>query len=467
MTLAQSILDELRQLLGAEKILTRPEELTVYAYDGTWAEGHPDAVVNATTTEDVSHVLRIAQQERIPVVPRGAATGLAGAAVPLGGIVLNLARMNKIREINPVDMVAVVEPGVINQALQDALKPYKLMFPPDPASLYMSTIGGNVATNAGGPRCLKYGVTKDYVMGLEVVLPGGDVLRTGGRQIKNVTGYNLTQLFVGSEGTLGVITEITLRLLPIPPARATVMAAYARLEDAAETVNAILGEGIVPLTAELMDQMCIRVVERKLQMGLPVDADALMLIAVDGEPEAVTSQIRRVADVCRRMGADPIEVATTPEDEERLWIARRSVSPALALLKPSRLTEDIAVPRSKIPEMIRRIQAIAREYDVMIPTFGHIGDGNVHPDIMCDRRDAEEMKRVARAAEAVFQAAIELGGTLSGEHGIGLLKKEFMPAELGRLAIQKMLEIKRVFDPYHILNPGKVFPESELESLPN
>ncbi|HEY63909.1 MAG TPA: FAD-binding protein [Caldilineae bacterium] len=453
---------ELQDILGPEAVLSQPEELITYSYDATWAEGIPDVVVNPTTTEQVAAVLRIADRERIPVVPRGAGTGLAGASVPQGGIVLNLARMNRLREISPEDMVAVVEPGVVNQTLQEALQPYGLMYPPDPASLYMSTIGGNVATNAGGPRCLKYGVTKDYVMGLEVVLPGGQVLRTGGRQIKNVTGYNLTQLFVGSEGTLGVITEITLRLIPAPAARATVMAAYARLEDAAETVNAILSEGILPLTTELMDQACIRAVERKLQMGLPTEAEALMLIAVDGEPEAVHAQIRRVAEVCRRMGADPVEMATTPEEEERLWIARRSVSPALALIKPSRLTEDIVVPRSKIPAMIRRIQAIAREYDVMIPTFGHIGDGNVHPDIMCDRRDPEEMRRVALAAQAVFEATIELGGTLSGEHGIGLLKREFLPKELGPLAIEKMLAIKKVFDPNGIMNPGKVFPK-EME----
>jgi glycolate oxidase len=458
MAIASSIIRELQDTLGAEKVLTKPEELTVYAYDGTWADGMPDVVVNPLTTEQVSAVLRIADRERIAVVTRGGGSGLAGGSVPLSGIVLNLALMNRIREINPDDMVAVVEPGVINEKLQDALKPYGLMYPPDPASLYMSTLGGNVATNAGGPRCLKYGVTKDYVMGLEVVLPGGAVLRLGGRQIKNVTGYNLTQLFVGSEGTLGAITEIILRLLPAPAASATVMAAYARLEDAAATVNAILAAGILPQTAELMDQACIRVVEQKLKIGLPVDKEALMLIAVDGEPEGVEPQIRRVAEVCRKLGADPIEVATTPEAEERLWKARRSVSPALALIKPSRLTEDIVVPRSKIVEIIRRIQAIAKQYDVQIPTFGHIGDGNIHPDIMCDRRDADEMKRVAQAAEAVFTAAIELGGTLSGEHGIGLFKREFMPKELGQVAIDLMVNVKKVFDPNGIMNPGKVFP---------
>ncbi|MCD6290066.1 MAG: FAD-binding protein [Anaerolineae bacterium] len=458
MPIPERILTELRETLGDERVLTRPEELITYSYDGTWAEGAPDVVVNPLTTEQVAAVLRIADRERIPVVPRGAGTGLAGGSVPLKGIVLNMAQMNRIREISPDDMVAVVEPGVVNQTLQDALRPYGLMYPPDPASLYMSTIGGNVATNAGGPRCLKYGVTKDYVMGLEVVLPGGQVLHTGGRQIKNVTGYNLTQLFVGSEGTLGVVTEITLRLLPATPARATVMAAYERLEDAANTVNAILSAGILPLTTELMDQTCVRAVEQKLHLGLPVEAEALMLIAVDGEPEAVEPQIHRVADICRRMRAFSVEIATTPEEEDRLWTARRNVSPALAVIKPSRLTEDIVVPRSKIAEMIRRIQAIAREYKVIIPTFGHIGDGNLHPDIMCDRRDPDEMHRVALAAEAVFNATIELGGTLSGEHGIGLLKKEFLPKELGELAIEKMLGIKKVFDPNGIMNPHKVFP---------
>jgi len=440
-------------------VLTAPEDLIAYSYDGTWGEQTPAVVVNPTETSQVAAVLRIADRERIPVVPRGAATGLAGGSVPVqDSIALNLARMNHILEISPSDLVAVVQPGVINQALQDEAAKFGLFYPPDPASLYMSTIGGNVATNAGGPRCLKYGVTKDYVLGLEVVLPGGHVLRTGGRMMKNVTGYNLTQLFIGSEGTLVAITEITVKLLPKPKAQATVLAAYGDLDAASETVGAVLQAGVLPLTAEFMDRTCIGAVESHVHLGLPTEAEALLLIAVDGEPEAVRSQIQRVADVCRQMGAEPVRVADTPEAEDELWKARRSISPALARLAPTKLTEDISVPRSHIPEMVRQTQAIARRYDLVIAVFGHIGDGNLHPDILCDRRNADQMKRVAQAAKEIFAAASELDGALTGEHGVGFLKKEFLPKDLEPLAIEKMLAIKKVFDPNNIMNPGKVFP---------
>ncbi len=442
------------------KVLTSPENRAAYAYDGTWGEAWPDAVVLAHSTEDVAAVLRIADEERVPVVPRGAASGLSGGSVPeRGGIALSLTPMRKIFEISPEDLVAVVQPGVVNLDLQKAAEPYGLFYPPDPASLDISTIGGNIAENAGGPRCLKYGVTSDYVLGLEVVIPGGEVLRLGGRSIKNVTGYDLVHLFVGSEGTLGVVTEAILKLLPRPPARATVSAFFDNLDVAAETVVKVVTSGILPLTTELLDKVSIGVVEDFLHLGLPRNAEAMLLISVDGEPESVKRQAEEIAEICRRQGATGVSLADTPEEEEKLWKARRSVSPALGRLRPHKLGEDIAVPRSKVPDMVRRVQEIGRKWGLVIPVYGHIGDGNLHPTLACDRRDPEEMKRVEGAAEDIFKAAIELGGTLSGEHGIGMLKRDYIPLALPDNVVTRMKAIKQVFDPHGIMNPGKVFPE--------
>ncbi len=441
-------------------MLTSPEDRAAYAYDGTWGEAWPDVVVLAHSTEDVVAVLRIADEERVPVVPRGAASGLSGGSVPeRGGIALSLTPMRKILEISPEDLVAVVQPGVVNLDLQKAAEPYGLFYPPDPASLDISTIGGNIAENAGGPRCLKYGVTSDYVLGLEVVIPGGEILRLGGRSIKNVTGYDLVHLFVGSEGTLGVVTEAILKLLPKPPARATVSAFFDDLDVAAETVVRVVTSGILPLTTELLDKVSIGVVEDFLHLGLPRDAEAMLLISVDGEPESVKRQAREVAEICRRQGATGVSLAETPEDEEKLWKARRSVSPALGRLRPHKLGEDIAVPRGKVPDMVRRVQEIGRKWGLVIPVYGHIGDGNLHPTLACDRRDPEEMKRVQGAAEDIFKAAIDLGGTLSGEHGIGMLKRDYIPLALPDNVIARMKAIKRILEPHEIMNPGKVFPE--------
>ena len=452
-------IEKLKHALPEGRILTSPEDRAAYAYDGTWGEAWPDAVVLARSTDDVSAVLRIADEERVPVVPRGAASGLSGGSVPEhGGIALSLTPMREIVEISPEDLVAVVQPGVVNLDLQKAAEPYGLFYPPDPASLDISTIGGNIAENAGGPRCLKYGVTSDYVLGLEVVIPGGEILRLGGRSIKNVTGYDLVHLFVGSEGTLGVVTEAILKLLPKPPARATVSAFFADLDVAAATVVKVVTSGILPLTTELLDRVSIGVVEDFLHLGLPRDAEAMLLIAVDGEPESVKRQASEVAEICRGQGATGVDLADTPEEEEKLWKARRSVSPALGRLRPHKLGEDIAVPRSKVPDMVRRVQEIGERWGLVIPVYGHIGDGNLHPTLACDRRDPEEMRRVQGAAEDIFKAAIELGGTLSGEHGIGMLKRDYMPLALPGNVIEKMKAIKQVFDPHGIMNPGKVFP---------
>ncbi|MBI5879340.1 MAG: FAD-binding protein [Chloroflexi bacterium] len=458
--LSATILNELRAAVSPGRVLSAPEELIVYGYDGAFVEHRPDVVVAPASTAEVSRVLRIANRERIPVAPRGAGTGLAGGSVPVaGGIALNMAMMNRIVEIAPGDMCVVTQPGVVTGALQSAVEAQGLFYPPDPASLNQCTIGGNIGTSAGGPRGLKYGTTKDYVLGLEVVLANGDVLRTGGRAMKNVTGYNLTQLFVGSEGTLGVVTEITLRLLPKPLAKATVLAIYNSLDAACQTVGNILGASVVPVTTELMDNVVIKAVEDAFHLGLPTDAGALLLIEVDGDPQTVPLQQRTVAEICAESGAREVRIAKDAAEANALWQARRDIYAAIMRLKPNTLPEDICVPRSKIPEMARRVSEVREKYGLAMPMWGHVGDGNLHPSIMCDRRDADEMRRVHAALSEIFAAAIELGGTLTGEHGIGVLKKEYLPTDLSATAIAQMKAIKQLFDPNGILNPGKLFPD--------
>jgi len=396
----------------------------------------------------------------VPVVPRGAATGLAGGALPVaGGICLNMARMNRILDISIPDTLAVVQPGVITLDLQKAVEKYGFFYPPDPASVYQCTIGGNVATNAGGPRCLKYGVTGDYVLGLEVVVPGGHVLRLGGRTIKNVSGYNLKELFIGSEGTLGVVTEITVRLIPKPAAQMTALAAFPRLADACQAVGNILQAGVVPLVTELMDHATIRAVEDFKHLGLPTDVEALLLVAVDGDADTVVREIAEVAAILQQSGAREVRQAHSAQESEALWEGRRNLSPAIQRLARNKLGEDITVPRSRIPEMVARLGDISRANDLPIIVYGHIGDGNLHPTILCDRRDAAIMHRVEKAAADVLAAAVALGGTLSGEHGIGIFKREHMTLGVDANALAYMAGVKALFDPNGILNPGKKLPE--------
>ncbi len=453
------IIRELRDALGADRVSTAPEDLVAYAYDGTWAEQQPDVVIHPQTTAEVAAVLRIADARCIPVVPRGAATGLAGGALPVaGGICLNMARMNRILDISIPDTLAVVQPGVITLDLQKAVEKYGFFYPPDPASVYQCTIGGNVATNAGGPRCLKYGVTGDYVLGLEVVVPGGHVLRLGGRTIKNVSGYDLKGLFIGSEGTLGVVTEITVRLVPKPAAQMTALAAFPRLADACQAVGNILQAGVVPLVTELMDHATIRAVEDFKHLGLPTDVEALLLVAVDGDADTVVREIVQVAAILQQSGAREVRQAHSAQESEALWEGRRNLSPAIQRLARNKLGEDITVPRSKIPEMVARLGDISRANDLPIIVYGHIGDGNLHPTILCDRRDAAIMRRVEKAAADVLAAAVALGGTLSGEHGIGIFKREYMTLGVDANALAYMAGVKALFDPNGILNPGKKLP---------
>jgi glycolate dehydrogenase FAD-linked subunit len=332
-----------------------------------------------------------------------------------------------------------------------------MFYPPDPASLNYCTIGGNVAENAGGPRAVKYGVTKDYVLGLEIVRASGEVLRLGGRQVKNVTGYNLVQLFVGSEGTLGVITEVILRLLPRPAAKKTMLAIFDRLEDAANAVAAVMAGGVLPTTLEIMDRTCINCVEDYLQLGLPRDAEAFLIVEVDGMPAGVEAEAEAIGSVCRGKGVRSFQAARDQQEADTLWKARRAVSPAISRVKRAKIGEDISVPRSAIPAMVRAIQKISQEQDLPIAIFGHAGDGNLHPNILADRRNPAEMERVERAIAAIFEASVRLGGTLSGEHGIGLSKRPFLRLALSPEAVQLMQDVKRALDPQGILNPGKIF----------
>ena len=457
--LTSQALAELREAAGSDLLLqTELADLLPYASDATFSGRLPDAVVHPRTTEQVSRLLPVAQSHRIALVPRGSGTGLAGGAVPLaGGLVLDFAQMNQIIEIDPSTSTATVQAGVRNGDLQRAVFPYGLFYPPDPASWERCTLGGNAACDAGGPRCLKYGVTKSYVLGMTVVLVDGRVLRLGGKLLKNASGYQLLQLFVGSEGTLGVITELTLRLLPRPPALATAAVYFAALDGAGVAVTSVLGAGLLPAAVELMDRVTLQAVEDALHLGLPLAVGALLIIEQDGfSQESVNQEIDQIAEICRRNGALKVEIARTPEDRDRLWTARRAASDALAQLRPNKISEDIVVPRDQIPEVIRRIGEIGESAGLKIAVFGHAGDGNLHPTILFDRAVPGEMVRVEQVAAAIFHASLELGGTLSGEHGIGALKRAFLREAVGDESMALMAAIKQLFDPLGLLNPGKV-----------
>lgn len=441
-------------------MLTSDEDLIAYGYDAAWFEGRPLIVVRPETVEQVAEIHRLAYATRTAITPRAMGSSLSGGAIPSpGAIVLSVSRMNRILEIDRANRVAVVQAGVITADLQRAAESRGLFYPPDPSSLRQSAIGGNIAENAGGARCLKYGVTADYVTALQVVLPDGTVIRTGGKTVKNVTGYDLRALFTGSEGTLGTVTEATLRLVPKPKYARTALASFASIEAAARCVAAVMESGIVPTAVELLDALTIECVNALDGPVFP-PADAVLIFAVDGTFEpAVAEELDTIARIARTHGAASLAVASTQEEADRLWNARRAVSPALARRRPNKLGEDVCVPVSRVPEMIARVRAIAAKYDLLVPVFGHAGDGNLHPNILCDRADPEEITRVREAAREIFEAAVALGGTLSGEHGIGVLKKQFMELDLGPDALAVMRRIKDAIDPMGIMNPGKMFPE--------
>jgi len=457
----QNIITQLKQIAGKDGVLHTPEDLAVYSYDGTFEEHCPDVVVLPRTTEQVSQIVKLAAQEHLPVVTRGMGSGLAAASVPFsGGITLSMTRMNRILEIDEANATVRVEAGIVTADLQNAVEKRGLFYPPDPSSVRHSTIGGNVACNAGGPHCLKYGVTGDYVLGLTVVLADGRILRTGGKLIKDVVGYDLNALFTGSEGTLGIITEVLLRLLAKPTVARTALVEFSALANASRTVNAILAAGIVPATLEIMDETALACIEAAMHLGLPLDVEATLLIETDGTDEAsVVREIEAVAGICRQCGARQVRVAANEAERANLWKARRSVSPALARKAPNKLGEDITVPRSAIPEAIRRLKAISAKYGLPIVIFGHAGDGNLHPNILFDKRDPEQWQKVEQMVAEEFALALELGGTLSGEHGVGALKRPYMEKALGPVSIHVQKSIKQALDPLNILNPGKVFPD--------
>jgi glycolate oxidase len=451
-------ISQISAIVGKENVLTSIEERHCYSYDASKLKAVPDCVVFPSNTDQIAALLRLANLKRFSVVPRGAGSGMVGAAVPSGGgVVVVLTRLNRILEIDSDNMVAIVEPGVITGELQKAVSELGLFYPPDPASLQFSTLGGNVAMCAGGPRAVKYGVTRDYVLGLEAVLPTGSVLRTGVRTMKGVVGYDLTRLLVGSEGTLGIFTKIILRLIPAPEGARTMTAAFPRLDGAAVAVCDIIRQKIIPSALELMDQSTIRVVENYKRFGLPTSAEALLIIEVDGREKVLDDDVAKIRDICLACGASEVEVASTQDDRERFWQARRSISPALGQIKPDKINEDITVPRTKIPALIRCIGALAAKYSLVIVNFGHAGDGNIHTNIMLDRRNPDELRRAEKAIEELFRRVLELGGTLSGEHGIGIAKSPFFKWEVGQEGFDAMWRIKQALDPLNILNPGKMF----------
>jgi glycolate oxidase len=450
--------DEITRIVGPKNILTAPEELYCYGYDASKLRASPDVVAFPGSVEEVAGLLKLANRHRFPVFPRGAGSGIVGAAIPWdGGMVMSLTRLNRILEIDPDNLLAVSEPGVITGEFQKAVLRHGLFYPPDPASLQFCTLGGNVAMCAGGPRAVKYGVTRDYILGLEVVLPTGSIIKTGTRTVKGVVGYDLTRLLVGSEGTLGIFTKIFLRLIPAPESVRTLMAVFPGLEAAAKTVSAIIKQRIIPSTLEFMDQATIRVVENYLKIGLPTQSEAILLIEVDGRECLLDGDVKRIGEICGQCGATEVEIAHTEAEREKLWQARRAISPALGQIKPGKINEDVTVPRTEIPALIRGIQRLAKEYDLTIVCFGHAGDGNIHTNIMLDRNNEDELRRSERAVEELFRIVLGLGGTLSGEHGIGITKSPFLQWEIGPEGYDAMRRIKTALDPLNILNPGKMF----------
>lgn len=455
------VVDRMVNILGRDSVLTTPEDLAVYSYDGTFAEGNPGIIVLPQTTEQVSQVLQLAVKTQLPIVPRGMGSGLAAGSIPIpeGSIVICLTRMNRILELDTQNATVQTEAGVVTANLQATVEKAGLFYPPDPSSIRHSTIGGNIACNAGGPRCLKYGVTGDYVLGLTVVLADGKVLKVGGKPIKDVTGYNLKGLFTGSEGTLGLITEALLRLIAKPKFARTALAEFNSLEMATQTVNAILAAGIIPATLELMDQTAIVCIEEAMHLGMQTDIEASLLIETDGADEqTVLHEIESAAQICKKQGARSVKMAQNELERNNLWQARRSISPALARKAPNKLGEDITVPRSSIPEVVQRLRQISKKYDLPIVIFGHAGDGNLHPNILFDKRQPDQWAKVEQMVAEIFNASLEAGGTLSGEHGVGLLKRPYMEQALGPVSLELHRQIKQALDPLNILNPGKMFP---------
>src|SRR5213596_345017 len=448
----------LREILGNDLIAADPDTLAAHSGDKWFAAHQPQVVIFAKSTADVSKLLQFASREKVPVTARGGGFGYVGGCVPAhGGIVLSLMRMNRIKEINFTDAVAIVEPGVFTADLKAAVRTQKLFYPPDPASMKDCTIGGNVATNAGGPRCLKYGVTRTYVIGLEVVLANGDVMRTGGRVHKNKTGFDLLGLFVGSEGLLGVVTEVTLRLLPLPPARATLSAAFATAAQAAEAVQAIFAAGFLPLSLEIADHFTLEAARRDLGKMIVPEGNAHLLVDLDGQEESVRSESAAIRKLLEKRKANALQIANGEADCEKLWALRRQFSNSLRATGLTKLNEDVVVPRSRLVALMEFAESLQTKHGFPIACFGHAGDGNIHVNIMADRynRDAAVREKVEHALDDLFAQVLAWGGVITGEHGIGLAKKRWWPDATSEVARDLHRELKQALDPHGILNPGK------------
>ncbi len=462
--LAEPVKKELVRILSPENISFEEEDILCYSYDATGRRALPECVLFPHTAEEVSLILKMANAEGIPVVPRGAGTGFTGGSLPLrGGIVMSTERMTTM-EMDQENMTAMCGAGVVTWDLSQRAESLGLFYPPDPTSLKVSTIGGNIAECAGGPRGLKYGVTKDYVLALEVVLPTGEILKTApGKTLKGVVGYNLTGLLTGSEGTLGVVTRAYLRLLPIPEEKRLLVATFDTLERAGQGVIEIVRGGVIPSALELIDGVCLKAVDEYAKVGLS-GVGAAIIVEVDGTGGLTERDIERARQVCQKMGALNIEVAEEEKRMKELWGLRRAISPALKRVGSLKLNEDVVVPRTNIVELIRGLEDIGRGRDVTIASFGHAGDGNIHVNIMVDRDDPEEVERGEAAVKDLFELTLELGGTISGEHGVGVTKSDYIGMELHKDTLELMMRIKRAFDPNNILNPGKIFKE-EMERV--
>ena len=459
MPLPKAIADGLSGIVGAASVLTRPEDVIPYGFDGTAALRQvPAAVVFPKTTDDVSRCVQFAVSQSLPIVTRGSGTGLSGGAVPANdSLVLCLTHMNRILDVDAKNLVLRTQPGVTTLAIDEAAARHGLFYPPDPGSMRISSIGGNVAENSGGLRGLKYGVTRDYVMALEVVLPDGRIARFGSACVKDVAGYSMKDLFVGSEGTLGIITEILLKLVPRPLARRTMLGLYERIEDAAETVSAIIAAKIIPCTLEFLDQTTASCVEDYAHVGLPTDCAAVLLMETDGHPAAVADEADQMMAIARRNHARDVRLAKDEAEGLALAAARRNAFSALARRRPTTILEDFTVPRSELAKMVTFIAETAREANLQVGTFGHMGDGNLHPTFLTDERDAAEMRRVHHALDLIAKKTLELGGTITGEHGVGLAKKEWLRLQMGDSSFEVMKQIKKALDPAGLLNPGKIF----------
>jgi len=455
----QQTLAKIRSLLGTAGYFDSTEDRICYSYDGTpLLKQLPDAIVRPQSVDQISKLLKIANEERFAVIPRGSGSGLSGGSVPVeNSIVVLTNQWDRIIEIDEKNLTVWVEPGIITAKLHAAVEKLGLFYPPDPGSAAICTIGGNVAENAGGLRGLKYGVTKNYVMGMEVVLPNGEVIVTGGKSVKDVAGYSLKDFLIGSEGTLGIITRVLLRLIPKPQSTKTMLAFYSKLSDSAETVSEIIAAKITPAALEFLDNTTIRSVEEYAKLGLPTTIESLLLIEVDGRSAEVEEDAQKIVDICRRHGATDIKIAADEAEAVRLRTARKAAFSALARVRPTTILEDATVPRSEVAPMLERINTIARNYDLTFGNFGHAGDGNLHPTCLTDERDTKQIHLAERAFEEIFDEAVRFGGTITGEHGVGLAKMRFLEKAAGEPAIEMMRRIKESVDPNAVLNPGKIF----------